>query len=174
MPQAKTRVGAGAFAGCEALSVVVIPEGLLFPNRKKDRWKIPEEAQIIYRAELELSQLLAEWSSETIDPERREELRRDIRERVTVLKKRNRLHSVEPIRENLHKVALAVEEQTLAEDAAEAADPADPTDPTDAPVDPAGPPVEPPAEEAAPDPDPVEQTDPEPSPIPTRPSRDPE
>ncbi|MBQ3639812.1 MAG: leucine-rich repeat domain-containing protein, partial [Clostridia bacterium] len=114
MPEARSRIGAGVFAGCRSLSVLVVPEGLFLLRRKKDRWKVPESTQIIYRAELELSQLFAEWSSADLTPERRAELRKDIRERIAVLKKRNRLQSMEPLRENLHKVARAVEEQTVA------------------------------------------------------------
>ena len=78
-------------------------------------------ASSIYRAELELSQLLAEFSSPATDPDRREELRKEIGESVRVLTKRNKMKSAEQIRENLRRVALALEEKALAEKGTSAA-----------------------------------------------------
>ena len=89
LPNRRAWIGVGTFAGCTALEVLVVPDGLLFSGRKRERWRVPARAQMIYHSELEISLLFAELASSDTPEDRKTELRQEIRQRLRQLRRRS-------------------------------------------------------------------------------------
>ena len=111
LPDCNTWVGESIFADCEQMRVLVVADSRPIFRHRKDRWGVPKETHIILHSELTLALLFAELSDPETGLERKQELRGRIRKRVAKMKRRNHLHSVEPIRKNLALVMDAIGEQ---------------------------------------------------------------
>jgi len=129
LPNRRVSIGGGVFSGCAGLEVLVMPEHRAFRWRKRERWKVPDETQIIYHSELKLSVLFAELASENTSEERKAALREEIRRQIRALRRRHILHAQEMNHAEFLYSANAEDEkqedriEKNAEDAAEVSDP---------------------------------------------------
>jgi hypothetical protein len=81
LPNGRTWIGAAIFAGCAGLEVLVLPKKTRLLRRKRDRWRVHEEAQILFHEERETASLLAELATES-DGEAREAKLAELREQL--------------------------------------------------------------------------------------------
>ena len=63
LPKGRTWIGAAIFAGCAGLEVLVLPKKTRLLRRKRDRWRVPEEAQILFHEEMDAARLLTEFAT---------------------------------------------------------------------------------------------------------------
>ena len=71
----------------------MVPEGLLFPSRKRERWRVPARAQMIYHSELEITLLFTELAASDTPDDRKIELRQEIRQRLHRIRRRTAMLS---------------------------------------------------------------------------------
>ena len=93
------------------MSVLVLSGKQRFFRRSLEKWNVGEETQIILHSELRLAWLFASLTDKETPQEQKAELRREIRELLRAMKKRNHLHSVEPIETNMKLILDAIGEQ---------------------------------------------------------------
>ena len=87
LPPSRVSLDKGVFAGCAALELLVLPKHGLFMERKLEKWQVTGDATVLCHAELRVSSLLAEYGSPEVTPERREELKSEIREAMRAVRK---------------------------------------------------------------------------------------
>ena len=87
LPPTRVMLGKGVFAGCAALEILVLPDRLPFFARKPEKWQLTGDATVLRHAELRVSSLLAEYGDPAVSPERREQLKSEIREAVREVKR---------------------------------------------------------------------------------------
>ena len=100
-------------ADCPSLEVLVLPDSNRFFRHRLDKWGVPRETQIILYSDLKIACLFAELAEEMTSPERKQELRREILERISRTKRRNRRRSSKAVSENLLSAVDAIGEQLV-------------------------------------------------------------
>ena len=112
LPDCNTSIGRSIFASCDSLSVLVLPEEAKpFLRRRRERWEVRKETQIILHSELKIALLFAELADADVSLERKQELRALIRRRMARMKHRNHLHSTVTVRQHLSRAVRAIGEQ---------------------------------------------------------------
>ena len=79
LPPSRVTLEKEVFAGCAGIELLVLPDRTLFLSRKLEKWQLTEDATVLRHAELRVSSLLAEYGNPDVTPERREELKSEIR-----------------------------------------------------------------------------------------------
>ena len=67
------------FANCGGLEIAVIPDRLLFPRKKLEKWQLAPDATVLRHRDLQLANQLAEYAAPDTSPERRDALRAELR-----------------------------------------------------------------------------------------------
>ena len=108
-PDHRTSVGNAVLSDCTSLDVLVIQHLPLGYRRLLEKWDVPRRAQIILYSDLRLAFLFAELIEPGTTKDRKIELKREIEGALERMRKRNRLKTVDSIRENLRRVTQAME-----------------------------------------------------------------